>query len=169
MNYLRLTLARKRRFVLNFTTSPLVEGSADDLHITVHLATETGGAASVQTAVRFEIAGYDDPPFITTGKYVEASSARGWEGLAGTEGDGAYAAAVRPERGWVAGQSVMLAMMVETTDARGVSEAERRFPFGGSSVQAYIDMGFSFKPFRNLSVSTQPEGPLSPPSPSPPL
>ena len=104
MNYLRLTLARKRRFVLNFTTSPLVEGSADDLHITVHLATETGGAASVQTAVRFEIAGYDDPPSITTGRYVEASSARGWEVLAGTEGDGAYAVAVRPKRGWVAGR-----------------------------------------------------------------
>ena len=88
VNYLRLTLARKHRFVLNFTASPLVEGSTDDLHVTVHLATETGGAAAAQTALRLEVAGYAGVPIVSAGAYVNASPAGHWELLAGAAGGG---------------------------------------------------------------------------------
>eukprot|EP00964_Phaeocystis_antarctica_P129025 scaffold92855_cov30-Phaeocystis_antarctica.AAC.1 len=63
---------------------------------------------------------------------------------------------------------MQLAMMVETTDALGATEAERRFPFDGSSVQAYAALGFSFTPFRTLPVSPAPSPKLPPPSQPPP-
>ena len=165
---MRLTLARKHRFVLNFTASPLVEGSTDDLHVTVHLATETGGAAAAQTALRLEVAGYAGVPIVSAGAYVNASPAGHWELLAGATGSGVYTTAVRPVGGWQTSQPIKLAMMVETVDALGATEAERRFPFDGSSVQAYAALGFSFTPFRTLAVSPAPSPQLPPPSSPPP-
>ena len=153
---MRLTLARKHRFVLNFTASPLVEGSTDNLHVTVHLATETGGAAAAQTALRLEVAGYAGVPIVSAGTYVNASPAGHWELLAGAAGNGVYTTAVRPVGGWQTSQPIRLAMMIETIDALGATEAERRFPFDGSSVQAYAALGFSFTPFRTLIVSPAP-------------
>ena len=111
--------------MLNFTASPLVEGSSDELYIAVSLATETGGAASAQTALRLEVAGYADAPIVSTGTYVKALPAGHWELLADQASSGVYAAAVRPVGGWKESQSLQMAMMVETSDALSASESQR--------------------------------------------
>ena len=173
VNYLRLTLARKYRFLKNFTASAVpIEGSSGDLRATAELATESGAAATAQTVVRFEIGGYTGDPVMSAGTFVGATPAGHWEVASGVIGGGVYEVALRPGAGWDVQRPLQLAMMIETTDALGQSDAERRFPFYGSSIQTYGDMGFNFSPFRTFAVVGPPRAPplpSAPPSAPPPL
>ena len=49
-----------------------------------------------------------------------------------------------------------IAIMVETDDALGDTEAERRFPFFGTSAPLYAQLGYTFEAFLEFRISPQP-------------
>ncbi len=193
--YLQLAAANKYRFLTEVAidSTGVRQGTAGALSIVVRLVDHESQPAASQTSVRLEIglvstAGTNAwsgavgaPSFSTGTSNGTAGTAGNWLARASHGGNGEYTVVVRPQSAWPAqGTSIGVAVMVETEDAFGTTDAERLVPFLGSSAEPYaslaVDRSQPFRPLRSFAVggplgqppSQPPSAPLpSPPPPSP--
>ena len=184
--YLQLVVARKYRFLANVSVddSRVVQGTNGPLLVTVLLYDEASEPATRRTSVRMELGYRGAPPLYALGEADTAeeeglsrggvSPAGNWLARASdaTGRAGAYGVAVAPDGGWEPQEDpVGIAIMVETVDALGNADEERKFAFFGSSASPFGELtpvGMEpFRPFRFFSVQSagsSPPPPFRPPT-----
>ena len=188
--YLQLAVANKYRFLSTVVvdSSLVVQSTSGALEVMVTLINDKSLPAEAQTGVRLEIGfhgalpagdwtGSVGPPAVLEGTAGGTSGAsNNWIVGASHVGGGVYRARVHPQGGWPGiTSSIGVAIMVETVDAQGAGEAERNFPFLGSSAPGYAELASGSQPFRPLrtfsmgDVTGVPPQPPSPPVIDPPL
>ena len=175
--YLQLATANKYRFLANVTveSSQVASGTASPLVVTASLVDDLSEPATDRTTVRYEI-GYSLPgsdfaanaglPVYDAGTSNGTAATTGnWLARSAHIGEGRYTITVRPAASWQSTSSPLgIAVMVETQDSFGVGEAERNFPFLGSSAEPYVQLAGgtrAFIPLRYFDVPPAPPPALS--------
>ncbi|KAG8459670.1 hypothetical protein KFE25_003122 [Diacronema lutheri] len=153
--YLLYAVAGKLRFLTsyNVTEVPTV-GTANPLTASIALTAHTNVPSDdSRTDVYFEISmdGVEHTPIYLAGSSSDRVSTNGFWVANALFDAGSFVVSVYPASGWPPlSRHIGIAVVVETKDAFGAQDEQRRFPFLGSSIEPYASLAFTFQALLSL-------------------